>query len=75
MAAHDVQNINAVRVLAMNPTGRKYLKTLKDSDVEIITNVNKENSHHISDEIMATDIYNIAHNSAQNDFNTPVIID
>ncbi len=75
MAAHDVQNINAVRVLAMNPAGRKYLKTLKDSDVEIITNVNKENSHHISDEIMATDIYNIAHNSAQNDFNTPVIID
>lgn len=75
MAAHDVQNINAVRVLAMNSAGREYLKTLKDTDVQIITNVNKENSRHISDEIMATDVYNIAQNSDQNDFNTPVIID
>lgn len=75
MAAHDVKNINAVRVLAMNSTGREYLKTLKDTDVQIITNVNKENSHHIRDEIMATDVYNISQNSAQNDFNTPVIID
>ena len=75
MAAHDVKNINAVRVLAMNSTGREYLKTLKDTDVQIITNVNKENSRHISDEIMATDVYNISQNSAQNDFNTPVIID
>lgn len=75
MAAHDVKNINAVRVLAMNSAGREYLKTLKDTDVQIITNVNKENSRHISDEIMATDVYNISQNSAQNDFNTPVIID
>ncbi|WP_462420414.1 nucleotidyltransferase [Salinicoccus sp. Marseille-QA3877] len=75
MDAHDVQNINAVRVLAMNSAGREYLKTLKDTDVQIITNVNKENSRHISDEIMATDVYNIAQNSDQNDFNTPVIID
>lgn len=75
MAAHDVKNINAVRVLAMNSAGREYLKTLKDTDVQIITNVNKENSHHIRDEIMATDVYNISQNSAQNDFNTPVIID
>lgn len=74
MAAHDVGNINAVRVLAMNHSGQEYLKTLRDSDVEIITNVNKENSRHISDEIMATDVYNIAHHSAHNDFNTPVII-
>jgi len=75
MAAHDVQNINAVRVLAMNRAGREYLKTLKNTGVQIITNVNKENSRHIKDEIMATDVYNIAQNSNQNDFNTPVIID
>ena len=75
MAAHDVKNINAVRVLAMNRAGQEYLKTLKSTDVQIITNVNKENSRHINDEIMATDVYNIAQNSDQNDFNTPVIID
>src|SRR5699024_4585397 len=75
MAAHDVQNINAVRVLAMNRAGREYLKMLKNTGVQIITNVNKENSRHIKDEIMATDVYNIAQNSNQNDFNTPVIID
>ncbi|HIV82437.1 MAG TPA: nucleotidyltransferase [Candidatus Salinicoccus merdavium] len=74
MAAHDVRDINAVRVLAMNRAGQKYLKTLKSTDVQIITNVNKENSRHISDEIMATDVYNIAWNSDRNDFNTPVII-
>lgn len=75
MAAHNVQNLKAVRVLAMNRTGQEYLKTLKDTDIQIITNVNKENSRHISDEIMATDVYNIAGHSNQNDFNTPVIID
>lgn len=75
MAAHDTQNINAVRVLAMNRAGQKYLKTLKETDAHIITNVNKENSRHISDEIMATDIYNTARGSDQHDFNTPVIID
>lgn len=74
MAAHDVRDINAVRVLAMNSAGQQYLKTLKDTDAQIITNVNKENSRHIKDEIMATDVYNIASNSDRNDFNTPVII-
>ncbi len=74
MAAHDVRDINAVRVLAMNSAGQEYLKALKDTDVQIITNVNKENSRHIKDEIMATDVYNIASNSDRNDFNTPVII-
>lgn len=75
MAAHDVHNINAVRVLAMNRAGQEYLKSLKNTDVQIITNVNKENNRHISDEIMATDVYNTALNSDQNDFTTPVIID
>ncbi len=74
MESHDVPAINAVRILGMNPKGREYLSTLKDADVEIITNVNKKNAHHFTDEIMATDVYNIAAGTGRNDFNTPVII-
>lgn len=74
MEGWDVRDVNAVRILGMNSKGREYLSTLKGGDVEIITNVNKKNAHHLTDEIMATDIYNIAADTGRNDFNTPVII-
>lgn len=70
----DVRDLEAVRILGMNSKGREYLSTLKGGDTEIITNVNKKNAHHITDEIMATDIYNIAAATGRSDFNTPVII-
>lgn len=73
MMRHDIAGKSYIRVLAMNHTGRNYLKTLPES-LEIITNVNKENRDFISDEITATDIYNIAADSTATDFNTPVII-
>ena len=63
----------AVRVLAMNKRGQAYLKTLSQ-DLEIITNVNSTNRHHIQDEITATDVHNIFSGSKRNDYNTPVII-
>lgn len=63
----------AVRVLAMNRRGQAYLKTLPQ-DLEIITNVNSTNHHHIKDEITATDVHNIFSGSKRNDYNTPVII-
>ncbi|WP_411843990.1 nucleotidyltransferase [Salinicoccus sp. HZC-1] len=64
---------DAVRVLAMNKTGQKYLKSLPDS-LEIITNVNSKNRNFIQREIAATDIYNVFAKSDRNDFNTPVFI-
>lgn len=64
---------DAVRVLAMNKVGQKYLHTIKDT-VTIATNINKQNAHHFAPEIMATDIYNTITGAKQNDFNTPVII-
>ncbi len=63
----------AVRVLAMNKTGQKYLKQLPEN-IEIITNVNSKNRDPIKPEIAATDIYNVFSKSDRNDFNTPVII-
>ncbi|WP_020008740.1 nucleotidyltransferase [Salinicoccus albus] len=63
----------AVHVLAMNKTGRSYLKTLPE-DLEIITNVNSKNRNLIHREVAATDIYNVFSQSDRNDFNTPVII-
>lgn len=73
MDNHDTRAINHFRVLAMNETGQKYLKTLPAS-VTRITNVNKENRDFIRDEITATDIYNTASGDKAHDFNTPVII-
>jgi predicted nucleotidyltransferase len=70
----NIKDINAVRILGMNSKGREYLSTLKEEGVEIITNVNKKNAYHLTDEIMATDVYNIARGSSRHDFNTPVII-
>lgn len=70
---HAYRMPNAIRVLAMNNTGRNYLRTLKN-EVNVVTNVNKQNSHYFTPEIMATDIYNTFSHSDENDFNTPVII-
>lgn len=64
---------DAVRILAMNETGQKYLKQLPD-DIEVITNVNSKNRNPIQAEIAATDIYNVFSKSERDDFNTPVII-
>lgn len=73
MQHYQITDTSHVRVLAMNQKGRKYLKTLPAS-TNVITNVNKENRSFITDEIAATDIYNIASEIKQTDFNTPVII-
>lgn len=64
---------HAVRVLAMNSTGRQYLAHIK-SDVNIVTNMNQKNAHLFQNEIMATDIYNTISDTPHHDFNTPVII-
>ena len=70
-AAYEIPN--AVRVLAMNKVGQNYLQKIK-SDVRIATNVNRQNAHYFTPEIMATDIYNTVTGVDKNDFNTPVII-
>lgn len=64
---------DAVRILAMNQTGQKYLKSLPDK-VGTITNVNSKSRNILQNEIAATDIYNVFAKSDRNDFNTPVFI-
>lgn len=64
-------NIEAIRVLAMNETGRQYLKSLNHT--HIYTNTNKKNAHHFELEVKASQIYNTITNGVMNEFNTPVI--
>lgn len=64
---------NCVRVLGMNKTGQAHLKSL--NEVEIITNVNKNNRSLVSHEVTATEVYNTYTGGTKNDFNTPVIIE
>ena len=64
---------NCVRVLGMNKTGQAHLKSL--DDVEVITNVNKNNRSLVSHEVTATEVYNTFTGGLKNDFNTPVIIE
>ena len=64
---------NSVRVLGMNKTGQAHLKLL--DEVEIITNVNKNNRSLVSHEVTATEVYNTFTGGTKNDFNTPVIIE
>ena len=70
MASYQLSN--SVRVLGMNQVGQAHLKTLKD--VEIITNVNKQNRSLVSHEVTATEVYNTFTGGLKTDFNTPVII-
>ncbi len=72
----DVTNdIEAVKVLAMNDHGRQYLKYLKKQfpNRQYFTNINKNNAHYFKNEIKATQIYNAISGQQQTDFNTPVI--
>lgn len=68
-------DVNAVRILGMNQTGRQYLKYIQQKYPKrrYITNVNKQSALLFSNEIKATDIYNLISHQSQNDFNTPVI--
>ncbi len=69
-----IDEIKGLRVLGMNQKGRKYLKQL-NSDIEIITNVNKQNKHLIRQNIESTNMYNFITKHKENDFNRPVILD
>ena len=74
--AHNVKkDIDAVRILGMNDTGRNYLKYLKNKFPErhFITNINKKNAHYFQNEIKATQVYNLISKQSQTDFNTPII--
>lgn len=76
ISGQDVsKEINAVRILGMNDTGRNYLKYLKNKfpDRHFITNLNKKNAHYFQNEIKATHVYNLISNQSQTDFNTPII--
>lgn len=67
----QLKKVNALRVLGMNDKGRAWIKGIQD--IEIVTNVNKNNKHHFELEIKATEIYNLVSLSTMTDFNTPVI--
>ncbi|GGA81441.1 Putative cytosolic protein [Staphylococcus muscae] len=69
--------IDAARVLAMSAQGQAYLKWLKQNapDRQIITNINQSNVSFFTNEIKATNIYNVLTGQTQTDFNTPVFID
>lgn len=76
ISGQDVsKEINAVRILSMNDTGRNYLKYLKNKFPyrHFITNLNKKNSHYFHNEIKATNVYNLISSQSQTDFNTPII--
>ncbi|UXR79369.1 MULTISPECIES: nucleotidyltransferase [unclassified Staphylococcus] len=69
--------IDAARVLAMSKQGQAYLKWLKQTapDRQIITNINQSNASLFTNEVKATNIYNVLTGHTETDFNTPVIID
>lgn len=76
ISGQDVsKEINAVRILSMNDTGRNYLKYLKNKFPyrHFITNLNKKNAHYFHNEIKATNVYNLISSQSQTDFNTPII--
>lgn len=76
ISGQDVsKEINAVRILGMNDSGRNYLKYLKNKFPErhFITNLNKKNAHYFQNEIKATNVYNLISSQSQTDFNTPII--
>lgn len=66
-----LKEITAVRVLGMNDTGRKLIKSIED--VVIVTNVNSASRDYFGLEIKATEIYNLISGSSMTDFNTPVV--
>ncbi|TDM03929.1 tRNA(Met) cytidine acetate ligase [Macrococcus carouselicus] len=61
--------VTDLRVLAMNDTGRQYIKGLP----HLHTNINRQNAALFSLEVRATQVYNLVSGVTQNDFNTPVI--
>ncbi|KAA1042700.1 nucleotidyltransferase [Macrococcus equipercicus] len=63
--------VSAVRVLAMNDKGRRYLKTLPGEHYYTMTN--KKNAPLFHLEIKATRLHNLISGSGMTDFNTPVI--
>ncbi|EKU46190.1 nucleotidyltransferase [Staphylococcus massiliensis] len=69
------RDVQGVRILAMNDTGRAYLKHLKATypDRNFETNTNKKNQALFQHEIKATRIYNLISGQRDTDFNTPVI--
>ena len=68
-------NIKAARILGMTNKGQQYLKYLKAQFPErnYITNITKKTAPFFTQEIKATQLYNLCTHSTQNDFNTPVI--
>ncbi|ARJ51564.1 nucleotidyltransferase [Staphylococcus lutrae] len=67
-------DVHAVRILAMNDTGQRYLKHLKTvaPERQLITNLTRENAIWFNHEIKATHIYNCLTGDQKTDFNTPV---
>ncbi|MGO1987969.1 nucleotidyltransferase [Mammaliicoccus vitulinus] len=66
---------SAIRVLAMSQKGQAYLKSIKDQcPLPIITNVNKQSASYFTNEIKATELYQMISGDTATDFNQPVYI-
>ncbi|GGA97612.1 nucleotidyltransferase [Macrococcus hajekii] len=61
--------ITDLRILAMNDTGRRYIK----GRPHLHPNINRQNADLFSLEIKATSVYNLVSGIKNDDFNTPVI--
>lgn len=66
-----LKEITAVRVLGMNDSGRKLIKSIED--IVIVTNVNSASRDYFGLEIKSSEIYNLISGNTMTDFNTPVI--